>query len=62
MTTLIDSYTKSGAERLARTIERYWRSGAVKVWAEAGGDGFWFVRSNLVNGLPPQTKKQRAAA
>lgn len=62
MTTLIDNHTKSGAERLVRTIDRYWRSSTVLVWAEFNENGFWIVRSNLVNGLPPKAQKRQAVA
>jgi hypothetical protein len=61
---IADNYTKAGAERLARAIERHWRHGAVRVWAEPekGLEGVWTVKSNLINGLPPGTKVRQASA
>lgn len=52
----MDYYTKHGAGVLADTITRYWADrGHPQVYAERYQDGLgWFVRSNLVNGLPPR--------
>ena len=61
--TATDAFTKTGAERLAAKIREHWnkRGHVVKVWTEPNGEYLnalrtaqWFVvRSNLINGLPP---------
>lgn len=55
--TATDSFTKKGAERLARTISDHWRSRGHKgvttrVEPVAGQENMFGVRSNLVNGRP----------
>lgn len=57
-----DSFTREGADKLARSIRDYWarRGRAVNVWIEPGEaytnalrTGTWFVvRSDLVDGRP----------
>jgi hypothetical protein len=57
-----DSFSRSGAEKLADTIRAYWsrRGHEVEVWVECANDyvnqlrtGAWYVvRSDLVDGRP----------
>ena len=61
-----NNMTRTGAQKLAKRIERYWRNkgfGQVKVEIEMMGEiipevegvePLYCVRSNLVNGMPPQ--------
>lgn len=67
MTMKTDTYTRHGAERLATSIKSHWRNDSVKVWLEPKAvPGYmfnlWFVKSNLVNGMPPKAKNARAVA
>jgi hypothetical protein len=58
-----DTLTYTGAEIIARTIREFWHSrGYTRVRVERFelGEGYWKtwgVRSNLVNGLPPEVTK-----
>jgi len=55
-----DTFTHAGAMRLATKIHDYWgsRGYQVKTWIEEGGwfntlrNQAYFVRSDLINGLP----------
>jgi len=54
---MADHFTQSGADALARRIERYWEKKGKTVNAfvttEKMGKGYlYFVRSDMVNGLP----------
>lgn len=53
-----DSFTRFGAAVLARLIEKYWHDRGhkiVKAWRVLNdGHETYAVRSNLVDGLPPQ--------
>ena len=53
-----DGFSKPGADRLADTIEKYWRSHGyrqVRAWSyRLGGTNDWGVQSNLVAGMPPR--------
>lgn len=59
----MDASSKEGAQRLARTIEDYWkrRGGIVRTWIEpvhqsrtAGGprEPHYAVKTDMLNGLP----------
>lgn len=58
--------TDEGAIALARRLEAYWRdkgSTEVKVWTEAVNHtkgSYLIVRSNLVNGMPPDFRRIQA--
>ncbi len=50
-----DLFSKTGARLLAAVIIKYWADRGYHVVAESyPADGYWGVRSNLVNGLPPK--------
>lgn len=57
----MDTYSQHGAGILASWIEDYWRKRGFKaIRAERYeiADGFWGVRSNMVNGWPPREVTQ----
>ena len=72
---MINTYTEDGAYELAYRIERYWRRlgyETVEAWIEPINPGelpvrsrseydMFAVKSNLVNGLPPQIEMRKAA-
>jgi hypothetical protein len=56
---MADTFTLEGAEMLSQKIARYWakQGHAVETWLEKSYDTIakrtiYFVRSNLINGLP----------
>jgi hypothetical protein len=50
-----DLFSRTGARLLAEVIMKYWLDRGYHVFAEGyPADGYWGVRSNLVNGLPPK--------
>lgn len=52
-----DNYTAKGAERLKATIANYWLAQGytnVRVERYQVWEGVWGIRSNLVNGMPPE--------
>jgi hypothetical protein len=63
-----DRFTEAGAGVLARKIERFWRAKGhknVRAWIEPISGDFdkpiFAVRSNLINGLPPEVALAQAA-
>jgi hypothetical protein len=64
-----DSFTKSGAELLARTIRDYWSARGAAVQTRVvplrtvapGFDSAYVVRSDLVNGKPRDLYRDRVA-
>lgn len=66
---LEDWMSEKSARNLARSIVAYWRQRKngrnVNVWLEEvdiKGRAHFFVRSNLVNGMPPMSAPLRKAA
>ena len=64
-----DTYSRAGAERIADRVREYWRTRGheVEVWIVEGAFHMdlrfkprW-VRSNLINGLPPEVARREAA-
>lgn len=52
-----DTYSARGADRLKATIVNYWLAQgytSVRVERYQVWEGTWGIRSNLVNGLPPE--------
>jgi len=54
--------SEEGARELVKTIEKSWCDRGfptVRAWAHCL-DGYWSIRSNLVNGMPPAIETSSA--